>query len=218
MNDIRIIFTKTGKARYISHLDLMRSMQRTIKRAKLPIWYTEGFNPHAYLMFPLALTLGVSSNCEIMDMTLVQEIPFDEILIRLNENFPEGIMALKVYNQGKNHTEIGFAEYRCKISSEDAAAAIEKFDKFLFQEKIEIEKLTKKKTIKIIDIKPLISLVSKEIIENEVVLDIIIPAGTSVNLNVNIVFDEFQKFCLLKFDRIDIQRTKILCNNLQEFF
>ena len=50
--DYRLTFAKKGRARYISHLDLMRAMQRAIKRAGVPIWYTQGFNPHSYLMFP----------------------------------------------------------------------------------------------------------------------------------------------------------------------
>ena len=57
MIDKRIRFTKTGEAKYISHLDLYRFMLRALKRAKLPVWHTEGFNPHVYVTFALPLSL-----------------------------------------------------------------------------------------------------------------------------------------------------------------
>ena len=58
MQNIRIFFEKRGRVKYISHLDLMRAMSRAVRRAALPIWYTEGFNPKPYLSFPLPLPLG----------------------------------------------------------------------------------------------------------------------------------------------------------------
>ena len=70
MLKIRTVYEKRGRAKYISHLDLNRCMQRTIRRAGLPIWYSEGFNPRMYLMFPLALSLGFESVCEVMDFNL----------------------------------------------------------------------------------------------------------------------------------------------------
>ena len=62
---VRAIFEKTGRSKYISHLDLNRCMLRTFRRSGLPIWYTEGFNPHLYYAFALALSLGFESSCEI---------------------------------------------------------------------------------------------------------------------------------------------------------
>ena len=52
---VRLFFSKKGRAVYISHLDLLRTMQRALKRAGIPVWYSEGFNPRIYLNFPLAL-------------------------------------------------------------------------------------------------------------------------------------------------------------------
>ena len=74
MVPVRATFEKRRRAKYISHLDLMRCMQRAFKRAGVPIWYTEGFNPHAYLMFPLALSLGCESGCECMDFRIDGEM------------------------------------------------------------------------------------------------------------------------------------------------
>ena len=60
MYGIRIFFEKVGVARYISHLDLMRNFERAMRRADIPFWYTEGFNPRPFLTFALPLSLGVA--------------------------------------------------------------------------------------------------------------------------------------------------------------
>ncbi len=56
MITVRAFYKKTGRLKYISHLDINRCMQRAIKMSGLPVWYTEGFNPHAYVTFASALT------------------------------------------------------------------------------------------------------------------------------------------------------------------
>ena len=66
---VRVLFSKTGRARYISHLDLNRAMTRAMRRAEIPLWYTEGFNRHAYLTFAAPLSLGTESVCERMDLS-----------------------------------------------------------------------------------------------------------------------------------------------------
>ncbi len=65
MTTVRVWFTKTGEAAYISLLDLQRVMQRALKRARLPVWYTQGFNPHIYMTFAAPLALGQESLVEI---------------------------------------------------------------------------------------------------------------------------------------------------------
>ena len=91
MPDQRISFSKTGRARYISHLDLMRTFQRAFLRAEVPIRHTEGFNPHAYVSIPLPLSVGYSSECEIMEFGLMGEVPLSEVPWRLTRTLPEGI-------------------------------------------------------------------------------------------------------------------------------
>ena len=96
MKDYRIAFEKRGRVRYISHLDLNRCMLRAVRRSGLPAWYTEGFHPHMYLMFPLALSLGTESICEVMDIRLTEEVPAEEISDRLNAALPEGLRVFRV--------------------------------------------------------------------------------------------------------------------------
>ena len=65
---IRLGFYKKGALQYISHLDLQRTFQRILSRAELPLWYTQGFNPHPKLVFGLPLPIGCESVCEMADI------------------------------------------------------------------------------------------------------------------------------------------------------
>lgn len=97
MDKLRLKFTKTGRAVYISHLDLMRTMQRVFSRAGVDLKYSEGFNPHAKISILLPLTVGTRSLCEYMDFSLVSDWDLDKLPELLNPFMPEGIRALEAY-------------------------------------------------------------------------------------------------------------------------
>lgn len=97
MDKLRLKFSKTGRAVYISHLDLMRTMQRVFSRAGVGLKYSEGFNPHAKISIILPLTVGTRSLCEYMDFALVSDWDLAELPARLNPYMPEGIEALEAY-------------------------------------------------------------------------------------------------------------------------
>lgn len=94
----RALFEKTGNAVYISHLDLMRLFQRAFKRAGLPLTHTKGFNPRPSVSIALPLSLGVESQCELLDFDLEgSRISCDEIKNRLNPMLVDGVRILDVY-------------------------------------------------------------------------------------------------------------------------
>lgn len=97
MEKLRLRFSKTGRAIYISHLDLMRTMQRAFLRADIGLKYSEGFNPHAQMSFALPLSVGTASLCDVLDFKLAGYMEISEIPFRLNKALPEGIKALEVY-------------------------------------------------------------------------------------------------------------------------
>lgn len=82
--------TKDEPLRYISHLDYASLMQRAIRRAKIPAAYSEGFNPHMKLSFASALSVGVTSDAEYMDLELKEPLAEDEIWRRIRPALPEG--------------------------------------------------------------------------------------------------------------------------------
>ncbi|WP_164489236.1 TIGR03936 family radical SAM-associated protein [Ruminococcus sp. Marseille-P6503] len=216
--EYRIIYCKTGRARYISHLDLMRTMQRVFKRAGIPLWYTQGFNPHAYLMFPLALPLGTDSCTEILDVALVEKLEYGEIKDRLNAAMPEGLKVRSVAEPIMKHTEIASAEYVIRFTCNYGAdRAKELFYDFLGQDRIEIEKRSKKKGINLVDIKPHIRLVSAAAENGETLIDLILPAGNSFNLNTAAVIDAFCRSKSVEINSIYTERTKIMTESGELF-
>ena len=89
MEDLRLRFTKTGRAVYISHLDLMRTVQRSFVRAGLRLKHSEGFNPHPQLVFALPLSVGMASECELLDFKLDELACVSEIPYLLNRALPD---------------------------------------------------------------------------------------------------------------------------------
>ncbi|BBB89744.1 MAG TPA: TIGR03936 family radical SAM-associated protein [Methylomusa anaerophila] len=91
MAKLRLEITKGEAIRYISHLDYAGTIERALRRAKLPVSYSEGFNPHMKLAFASALAVGVTSLAEYMDVELTGELDLQEIKNRLEPMLPAGI-------------------------------------------------------------------------------------------------------------------------------
>ncbi len=218
--DLRAVFKKTDRAVFISHLDLMRVMQRSFKRAKLPVWFTKGYNPHIYLMFPLPLSLGVASECEIMDFGVDMssgEPNFADIKARLNQALPLGLEVTEIYTPTTKHTEIAACEYEIEFVAERPFAEVKAlFESFLAQPEILIQKRAKvnmKKTLVTKDIKPLITLLQAGERGGNLAVLLRLPSGINQSLNVVAVTDAFLTYCGFEFDKLCIKRTKILSEN-----
>lgn len=213
---VRAVFEKKDRAKYISHLDLNRCMLRTFRRSRLPVWYTEGFNPHPYYSFALALSLGFESNCEILDFNLNEDIPFDEVRDRLNAVMPYGMRIVSVSEQKKKITEIAKAEYSFSLVSDDVDELFSKVNELINQQEILTEKKTKK-GIRTVDIKPDMEILSIEKSENSVDVVMRLPAGTQTNYNPTLFFDALKNFTDIPFEPCKICRTGILCENNEIF-
>ena len=155
----RLRFKKESRAIYLSHLDLMRTMQRVFVRAGVKIRHTEGFNPHPYISVAMPLSVGVESFTEFLDFELVDDTPLLTLAERLTENMPRGITVLEAYPAERKVKEIawlglaGTLEYD---SAADTAAMAQALALFFAQEGIPVKKMTKKKEETEVDIAPLI--------------------------------------------------------------
>ena len=107
----RLLFTKTGRARYISHLDLMRTFQRAFFRAGIPLKHTEGFNPHPFISIALPLSVGYSSQCEILEFVLLDGVPREAVPRRLTAAMPEGILVHSCYPAERKLKELTYVNY-----------------------------------------------------------------------------------------------------------
>ena len=128
MDKLRLRFSKTGRAVYISHLDLMHTMQRAFSRAGYALKYSEGYNPHPQISIALPLSVGTASQCEIMDFRLRGDAVPDELPARLTAVLPEGIEILEAYEPQRKTAELkwlqveGVFEYDHRGAEEMAAA------------------------------------------------------------------------------------------------
>ncbi|MFB0921836.1 MAG: TIGR03936 family radical SAM-associated protein [Oscillospiraceae bacterium] len=145
MDSLRLKFTKTGRAIYISHLDLMRTMQRAFLRADMPLKYSEGFNPHAQLAFALPLSVGASSLCELMDFRLNGFMELSEIPYRLNRTLPEGIEVLEAYEAENKFKNIKWLDVEGVFEYDDRSPAdmISTLMDFFARDSIVIQKKSK---------------------------------------------------------------------------
>lgn len=146
MDKYRMCFSKTGRAVYISHLDLMRTITRAFLRAECRLKYSEGFNPHPNISIALPLSVGCESMCEIMDFKMLEDMPCDEIKSRLSTQLPEGIEVIEVYEPERKVKEIkwlrvsGVFEY----DERDATVMAEKLNEFYSADSVVITKKTKR--------------------------------------------------------------------------
>ena len=193
--EARVFYQKKGRARYISHLDVTRCMQRAIKRANLSVWHTEGFNPHIYLTFALPLPLGYESLCESVDIRIMApdiNASGEELLSRLNRALPEDIRATGVTPPLYKPEEIASAWYSVRISlaGRDGDSLKDSFERFWENEHIEVEKRGKKGT-KVIDLKPDCEVLSMENESDALILQVKTAAGNVKNINPTLLTDEF---------------------------
>lgn len=190
--------------KFVSHLDMNRFMSRCIKKAGIPIWYTEGFHPHPYIAFALPLSLGFESDYEIIDLRLVDDsYPLEQVVEKLNAVFPEYVKAFAAAEPITKVGKIGFADFL--ITFNDNSVNLDELENFLKSESIIVSKRTKKGTFKEIDIAPKIK--SYSINENS--LKITLPAGSNDNLNPELVLGEFFENHSSVYSTYRITRTMV---------
>lgn len=220
MREVRLRFCKQGRLKYISHLDINRALSRAFRRANIPLWFTEGYNPHAYMSFSLPLSLGVESLCEYVDIRLIDEISNDEIKKRMNDVLPADLRILDVYDDFRDSSEIMYSDYVFKISFTDCEKAAEKiksvfeFSEILAQKK---GKQGRKKVLKDVDIKQYIDKYNISVRDDLVVINVRLMAGNEKNLNPTLLFDTIIRLIETDFEWKSISRLSLLDKNYKEF-
>lgn len=168
---VRVRFSKVGSLKFISHLDLSRTMKAAFLRAKLPIWYTMGFNPHPKMVFSLPLSVGTASLCEFMDFMLTERVPYGDIVARLNASFPAELRAIEAYEPSTRFCDIGWATYEIRIETPAASPELAEKIRALFDGEIIVSKTTKIGTFDL-DIAPLCDILSCACDGGEIVIGV----------------------------------------------
>ena len=218
MLPVRLYFEKTGRAIYTSHLDLVRCFERCLRRADIPFWFTEGFNPRPFMSFALPLSLGVTGLREVIDIRLVEDMPLDEVIERLNKVLPEGLKVLSAGEPVKKVTDIASSDYEITVIPENNAQSLgEKLNEFLSQESIVTQKKNKKKKLVDVELKPYIRSYKVNVKDDAVVLEAVLASGTSENCNPSLVLGEFWKYAGVEEQECRIVRRMILDTDGKEF-
>ena len=146
MNKLRMRFSKTGRAIYISHLDLMATMQRAFSRAGSRLQYSEGFNPRPQISIALPLSVGTASLCELMDFRLLEEVDITLLAARLNATMPEGITVQEIYEPTRKNAELKWLAVDGLFEFDDRQVdiIIKQLAAFFARPSIVIEKKTKR--------------------------------------------------------------------------
>lgn len=108
---IRIVMKKNGAASFCSHLDTMRTVQRLLRKANVPLWYSEGFHPHPRIVFAAPLPLGLEGERELLDVKLSQPTP-EHVKEMLQKSFPETLEVVDCYLPKRSFNDIHSAAYR----------------------------------------------------------------------------------------------------------
>ncbi len=210
MSDCRIEFSKTGRSKFISHLDLTHTIQRAFFRAGLKMRHSQGFNPHPVMSIAIPLSVGHESLCELMDYSPEDNVPFEEIPMRLNGAMPEGIEVISAYAPERKFRDIVYVKvhgiFRYDGCTDYGCKAKEVSDMFEEERPITVEKKSKKGVTET-DIRPLIREIEFSAMEDCVAMECIIRAQEP-GLNPSYIVKAIEKYAPLsapefvKFTRV----------------
>lgn len=106
MDKLRLVYEQTGRARWISHLDAMRTLQRGLLRAGVPIKYSEGFNPHAQISIVMPLSVGTESLCQMADIRVREDVDLSSLPEKLTAVMPESFHFTAAYEDFAKSVEL----------------------------------------------------------------------------------------------------------------
>lgn len=216
----RMKFTKGEQVRYISHLDLQRTLQRALRRGGIDITYSQGFNPHPKISFAMALSVGMTSKGEYVDIELNKNMDAHELMTKLNSAFPKGLEVLDCRISDKKHPSlmsiIQKGIYKVQIHTNHNCVENEikeRVEDFLRQKEMKIRKMNKKGKIKEKDIRPLIDTIQVERVEDQhIFLTMQLAAGSQNNLKPEVLVEKLVNYgdIPLSYNFIKIHRIELL--------
>ncbi len=217
--DVRMSFEKTGMAKFISHLDTVRCITRSMKRANVPIWFTEGFNPHAFLTFAMPLSLGFESLCETVDFRLMEEMDLEELAKKINDALPVDITVKGIYVYETSPNDIRWAEYKIIFNNPDKIL-LNTAEKTLSSDEIIVEKKAKqgrKKVNKEVNIKEHIKSFELDEENGKLIIKTILSSGTSMNINPMLLIGALVKDTETDEQDVDIIKIESYTENMEVF-
>ena len=140
----RLIFSKSGRGRFLSHLEMVTAMQRAMRRAKLPLAYTQGYHPSPKVSYEDALPLGLESQAEVMKLLLLEPLHPSEVGKRLNDELPVGLEILKVAKEDKHTRQMTSRVVTYEATLRSGVWPIEGFRRFHSQSLAPFRQISKR--------------------------------------------------------------------------
>ncbi|MCL2337147.1 MAG: TIGR03936 family radical SAM-associated protein [Firmicutes bacterium] len=214
MHRYMICYSKQGPARYTAHLDLMRELERSMRRAKLPMAFSEGFNPHPKLSVAAPLPVGSASLAELAEIEMTRAVEPDLLLASLNDVLPPGLKIRTVTPMDAASPSLMAAVRRAGylVRLEGAAgtelpgdAAVQSF---LALDRVEIKRCGRDGQEKIRDIRP--GIVAIEILPaaEGILLRMELMTGSAMNVRPAEAAAAFLRYAGLAFEPADLQITR----------
>ncbi|HPZ43342.1 MAG TPA: TIGR03936 family radical SAM-associated protein [Bacillota bacterium] len=196
----RMMYAKVGPARFISHLDLLRTFGRAARRAGLPLAFTQGFNPHPKITFAAPLAVGIAGEAEFADLELTRKIPAPVVARALTGALPEGLSVLEVRLQRGSSPPlmamVECASYRAEakacgpVTGEELKDAIASF---LSRQEILVERKNKEGKKVLRNLRPGIFEMSGKVDNDIIKIEAELKTGSSGNIRIEEVMEAFQK-------------------------
>ena len=216
MSKYRVCYSQGEEVKFISHLDFLRTITRTFRRAQVPVKYSEGFNPHMVMTIGLPLSVGTTTCCDCLDVELTEEADTEELKKRINECAPRGIKVngIKKADGLKPLFNIDSAVYDTAFVTDVPA----ELKSFIDEPEIIIEKKSKRK-IKEVNLKDFVR--SIEVVNSDGKNHFIkmhINAGNFSNLKPGLVLNAMEKYYGCNITDIAIERREIYFDDMTRVF
>lgn len=217
LRNVRIIYSKQGRMKFISHLDMNRYMTRLVKISKIPAWHTEGFNKHLYLTFALPLSLGITADYDIVDLKITDDDFSDEMIVdALNKNASEGLEFLSAGPIVMKTAELSYALYELTIKDNDAEY-LNAFKEFSSSKVMITEKKGKKGKVTLLNVAEKIKKIDCNIKDSELKISVVLPAGNTENINPTLILNAFKELGNREPEVFTVNRKMLYNAALEEF-
>lgn len=215
---LRIQYRKNGMMKFLSHLDMVRLVERSLRRGELPLKFSQGFNPHPKIAFAAPLSVGLTSDYELVDIELVESIDLGAFQEQFSQIFPSGIQYVRaqLLEQSKSLmslvTDCAYAvSVKTAVGGEKTFAKMS--EQIMHKDEITVIKKSKekRKPDKSINIRPQIkelSIIDES--EGEVVLRMKLATGSAANLKPETVVASIAEMAGIEIDPFDMRIHRVM--------
>ncbi len=217
LRNVRVTYSKQDRMKFISHLDMNRYMTRLIKISKIPAWHTEGFNKHLYLTFALPLSLGITTDYDIVDLKIIDDNFTDEMIVdALNKNAAQGLHFISAGPIVMKTAELSFALYELTVKDSNLNY-LNAFKEFSLGKVMITEKKGKKGKVTLLNVAEKIKKIDCDIEDNQLKISVILPAGNTENINPTLILNAFKELGNREPEVFIVNRKMLYNAALEEF-